>query len=375
MSPLPSTGDEPAHLDTVPPPPPVFHVEQALLGALLLDPHRRDDVTVLTTDSFSTAEHSALYAAVTTLPPPDPAEHAKNTTWPDRVLATAREQARGLTVSYLHALVQACPRLDHAATYARMIETAHARRRLQSAAESLVHTARDVSLPRPVQTVLAEADSLSAVVDAVAASVPTRSGAPPRTTTPPPPTTSNPAQAVEEEQILLATATTYPATIGAVAHWLLPDDLTLPLHAGLWHCLTTLAHRHDPIDRITVLWEAGQRGLMNGNSDPNSLLRMLAEPAGSVEHWAERTLQRSLLATAEHTGRRIAAYTEDPANTPFQLVIGARRALADISAIRTRWQHATGATPPQQRRPVPTTRARPPSTRAAHTARSTRTTR
>lgn len=102
---------------------------------------------------------------------------------------------------------------------------------------------------------------------------------------------------------------------------------------------------------------------------------MLAEPAGSVEHWGKRALQRSLLATAEHTGRRIQAYAGDPANTPFQLVVGARRALADIAAARTRWQHATGATPPQQRRPAPTTHAGRPTTTAAHAARSTRATR
>lgn len=99
---------------------------------------------------------------------------------------------------------------------------------------------------------------------------------------------------------------------------------------------------------------------------------MLADPAGSVGHWAERALKRSLLATVEHTGRRIEAYAGDPANTPFQLVVGARRALADIAAVRTRWQNTTGTTPPQQRRAAPATRAGPPTTTAAYAARSTR---
>ena len=171
--------------------------------------------------------------------------------------------------------------------------------------------------------------------------------------------------------MLLATATAYPSDIEAV-RWLLPDDLTLPLHAGLWQCLTALAHRREPVDPVTVLWEAQQRGLLDDGSEPGEVLRMLAEPAGSVEHWGERALQRSLLATAEHVGRRIEAYAGDPANTPFQLVVGARRALADIAAARTRWQHATGATPTQRRRPAPTTRAGPPTTTVAHVARSTR---
>ncbi|MGW7047838.1 DnaB-like helicase N-terminal domain-containing protein [Streptomyces avermitilis] len=351
------------------PPPPVFHVEQALLGALLLDPHRLDDVSGIAADSFSTTAHAALYTAITTVPRPDLAEHAKNTQWLDRVLATGREQARGLTASYLHALVQVCPWPRHAAAYARMVEAEHARRRLQAAAERLVPTVQDISLPHPVQTVLAEVDVLAAVVDDIAARFPPRACVLPRTTAPPPPAAPDYMEAVEEEQLLLATATAYASDIESV-RWLLPDDLTLPLHAGLWRCLTGLARRSDPVDPVTVLWEAQQRGLLDDSREPGEVLRMLAEPAGSVEHWGERALQRSLLAAAEHTGRRIEAYAGDPANTPFQLVAGARRSLADI---RARWQHATATAPTT--RPAPTTRAGPPTTTAAHTALVRRATR
>ncbi|WP_327669567.1 MULTISPECIES: DnaB-like helicase N-terminal domain-containing protein [unclassified Streptomyces] len=364
-------GPDEDELGAIAPPQPVFHVEQALLGALLLEPHRLDDVSGITPDSFSTAAHAALYTAITTLPRPDPAEHAKNTKWLDRVLATGREQARGLTASYLHTLVQVCPWPSHAPAYARMVEAERARRRLQTAAERLVHTVHDVSLPHPVQTVLTQADALTAVVDDIAHRFPPRAGVRPRTTAPPPPAGPDPIEIVEEEEILLATATAYPADIDSV-RWLLPDDLTPSLHAGLWQCLTALARRNEPVDPVTVLWEAQQRGLLDDGFDPGEVLRMLAEPAGSVEHWGERALQRSLLAIAEYTGRRIEAYADDPANTPFQLVVGARRALAEIAAVRTRWQHATGVAPPQRRRPAPTTRAGPPATRAAHATRSTR---
>ncbi|MEV6007368.1 DnaB-like helicase N-terminal domain-containing protein [Streptomyces sp. NPDC051976] len=369
MPPEPDEDDP----DAITPPQPVFYVEQALLGALLLDPHRMDDVSGIAADSFSTAAHAALYGAIATLPRPDPAEHAKNTRWLDRVLAAAREQARGLTASYLHTLVQVCPWPSHAAAYARMVEAEHARRRLQTAAERLIDTVHDVSLPHPVQAVLTEADALATVVDDIAHGFPPRAGVLPRTTAPPPPAAPNPAEVVEEEQILLATATAYPCDIDSV-RWLLPDDLALPLHAGLWQCLTALARRNEPVDPVTVLWEAQQRGLLDEGGEPGEVLRMLAEPAGSVEHWGERALQRSLLATAEHTAQRIKAYTGDLANTPFQLVAGARRALADISAVRTRWQHATGATPPQRRPAPPTTRAGPPTTTVAHAARPTRAT-
>ncbi|MFE1987105.1 DnaB-like helicase N-terminal domain-containing protein [Streptomyces mirabilis] len=356
------------------PPQPVFHVEQALLGALLLDPHRLGDVTGIAADSFSTAAHAALFAAISTPPPPDPAEHAKNTNWLDHVLATGHGQARGLTASYLHTLVQVCPWPRHAPAYARMVEAEHARRRLQTAAGRLVQTVHDVSLPHPVQAVLAKADALAAVVDDIAARFPPGAGVLPRAPAPPPPVAPDYTEAVEEEQMLLATATANPADIESV-RWLLPDDLTLPLHAGLWQCLTDLARRREPVDPVTVLWEAQQRGLLDDGSEPGEVLLLLAEPAGSLEHWGERALQRSLLATADRTGRRIEAYAGDPANTPFQLVVGARRSLADIGAVRTRWQRATGTVPTPRPRPAPTTRAGPPTTTAACTGRAARATR
>ncbi|MFD8351468.1 DnaB-like helicase N-terminal domain-containing protein [Streptomyces coelicoflavus] len=366
MSHPPASGHDD---DSLPSPPPVFHAEQALLGALLLDPHRLADLTGITTDSFSDPVHSAVFAALRTLPAPDPAEHAQNAHWLDRVLTTATRQVRGLMAPYLHTLIQVCPWPRHAPAYARMVEAEHARRRLRVATEHFLTTARDASLPHPVDAVLTEADTLAALVDDIATRFPPRAGVLPRT--PPSVAVSAPAsEALGEERVLLATAADHPAEIDSV-RWLLPEDFTVPLHAGLWQCLTALARRQEPVDPVTILWEAQQRGLLRG-TEPGEILQFLTGPQVSVTHWAERALQRSLLATAEHTGRRIKAYTEDPATTPFQLVAGARRSFADLSAIRVRWHHATAPAPPRQPRPKPATRAGPPTTTTARTARTSR---
>ncbi|MFE9686745.1 DnaB-like helicase N-terminal domain-containing protein [Streptomyces sp. NPDC006285] len=364
--------DDHLALDSVPVPGAVFHAEQALLGALLLAPHRRDTLSNITASSFSTAVHRALFAAIITLPIPAPDTHATNTTWLNQVIATAREQARALTALYVHALIQVCPWPQHAPAYARMVEADHARRRLRTGAEHLLHTVHGTSLPHPVPAVLAEAATLTAAVDDIATRFPPRAALLPRTPLPAPdPSPDHGEAAEEEEQALLATAAAHPADIGS-ARWLLPGDFTQPLHAGLWQCLNALDRRHEPVDPVTVLWEAQQYGLLGEGSEPNQILRLLAQPAPPLEHWGQRVLRRSLLATAAHAARRIGTYADDPANTPFQLIAGARRALADLGAIHTRWQHATGAIPPQRPRPVSAPRAGPPTTTAAHATHTPR---
>lgn len=365
-------------LGALPPPHPVFHVEQALLGALLLEPKRLHDIAGIGPHSFSTAAHAALFAAISSRQAPNPTEHTKNTKWLDAVLTTAREQARGLSAPYLHSLIQACPWPQHAPTYARMIETEHARRRLTAAAQRLMHTAQDISLPQRVTATLDEADALATVVDDIATRFPPHAGPLPRTPAPPP-VAERDEGALDEERLLLATATAYPSGIEHM-RWLTPHDFTHPLHAGLWQCLNTMIRRSTPVDPVTVLWEAQHRGLLDARADPRELLDLLAGPAGSPEHWGEHVLQRSVLATAHHAGRRVEAFTQDPTTTPYQLVVGSRRTLADLSAARTRWQHATSPSLAPAKRPDRTKPARaagvpragPPRTTAPSAARTSR---
>ncbi|MEE1832716.1 DnaB-like helicase N-terminal domain-containing protein, partial [Streptomyces sp. SP17KL33] len=245
-------------LDTYPPQP-VHYAEQALLGALLLEPHRLHEVDGITPDSFSNYAHGALFGAIHALPAPAPAQHAQDTSWLNAVLAAAREHARALTAAYLHTLIQVCPRPRHAQAYARMIEAEHARRTVRAHAERLAMAATDVTLPHPVPTTLAKADALARAVDDIAARFPSHSGSLPRAPAPAPTAVlGDPEEAVDEERMLLATVTAHPEDVEQL-RWLSTDDFTHPLHAGLWQCLTALARRRAPVDPVTVLWEAQQR--------------------------------------------------------------------------------------------------------------------
>ncbi|WP_257142056.1 hypothetical protein [Streptomyces sp. sk226] len=73
-------------------------------------------------------------------------------------------------------------------------------------------------------------------------------------------------------------------------------------------------------------------------------------------------MARSLLHRARTTATRILAVADDPATTPYQLLTGSRRALADLNAVRARRQHATAPAPPHSATPA---RRAPPAVRAS----------
>ncbi|MEV5506539.1 DnaB-like helicase N-terminal domain-containing protein [Streptomyces orinoci] len=343
---MPTTTPEPdedLYPDDFPPPEPVHYAEQALLGALLLHPQRLKTIGPLEPDHFGNHSHGTLFAAMRTVPVPDPEAHAKEPVWLNAVLEAARPEAPGLDASYLFTLVQACPRPEHAATYAQMIRAGHARRTLRMHAQRLAHTAADTTLPNPAASTVEQADALARFLDELAGQFPPHPGSLPRTPLPPPPPRETHEDALDEERLLLATATAHSAELKTM-RWLQATDFSWPLHGAVFQCLAALAHRGDPVDPVTVLWEAQHRALLTPGIAPADLMALLSTPAGSPEYWGEKILQRSLLAQARTTAERIQALTDDPANTPHQLVTGSRRALADFTAVRARWQH-TGTKP------------------------------
>ncbi|WP_406326828.1 DnaB-like helicase N-terminal domain-containing protein [Streptomyces sp. NBC_00203] len=336
--------DEDDDLDLAPAPKPVHYAEQALLGALLLEPARLADTEPLIAHHFDSHTHAALFTAIRTLPPPDPDDHAKDTAWLNAVLDHARPHAPGLNASYLHALIQFCPQPKHAAAYARMIRADNARRILRAHAERLASAATDPGLPNRAATTLGLADDIGRVLDSLAEQFAPHPGSFPRTTFPPDVPRQADEEDLDEERLLLATATAYPAEVQQM-RWLVTDDFLLPLHAALWQSITALTHRGDMVDPVTVLGEAQHRGLLTDSLTPKDLMALVSTPAGSPEHWGEKILKRALLARAQTVAARITAYTDDPANTPHQLITGSRRALADLNALRTRWNRATAPTP------------------------------
>ncbi|MFJ7779296.1 DnaB-like helicase N-terminal domain-containing protein [Streptomyces yangpuensis] len=362
-----------------PAPPPVVHyAEQALLGALLLVPERLKTIGPLEPEHFANTVHSALFAAMRTVSPPAPEVHRTSPVWPNQLLDAAQPQARALTASYLHTLISSCPTDAHAPAYAQMVRSGYARRVLRRHAGLLAQAARAPG-PDPARTVLTRADQLAVYLDELATAFPSHPGSIPRTPAAPTATVQTSAVAGDEERMLLAAATAHPEDLPRM-RWLHESDLTTPMHAALFACLTGLARRGAPVDPITVLWEAQQRGLLHDGFGPAEVLDAVSHPAGAPEHWGQKILQRALLRQAEDVATRIETLTADEATTVHQLATGSRRALATLSFVRARWHHAIGNTSSGARATAPTTVQTPvppqPAARAGpavrHSARPAR---
>lgn len=371
--PNPHTPTREFALEEPPADPPVRYAEQALLGALLLEPLRIKTLGLLSPEHFSVAMHGALFAEMRALTPPAPEIHAREPVWITALLDRARPRARGLTASYLHTLADSCPEPSHAPAYAQMIVANRTRLTIRAAAQRLIQAATDPVLPDPAAHVLDRTDAVAAVLDDLSGLFPSHPGSLPRTVLLDPPTPDTGTEAAGEEQLLLSTVAARPACLPEM-RWLRPEDFTVPLHGVLYRCIASLAYRGDPIDAVTVLWEAQHHGLLASGATASDVLELLATPAGSPEHWGEQILQRALLHHAHTTGLHIHAYTDDPANTPHQLITGSRRALADLGAVRARWQHATRppTSSPPRTKPAPASRAGPPAPRVTPAAVSTR---
>ncbi|MFE5934203.1 DnaB-like helicase N-terminal domain-containing protein [Streptomyces sp. NPDC056470] len=329
-----------------PGPAPVHYAERALLGALLLEPALLAALQQLEAEAFSNAAHGALFSAMRRVPVPEPVRHQAGPFWVNAVLEAALPDARGLTVSYLHTLISACPLLTHAPAYAAIVRAEHARRTIRMHSGHLAQDAADTALPDRATSVLARADGLAQHLDELSGRFPAHPGSLPRTTVPPAPAGGTDEEVLDEERMLLASAAVRPSAIKEM-RWLTADDFTLSAHGALWQCLNSLSHRGDPVDPVTVLWEAQHHGLLASGFAPDEVVTLMSAPAGSPEHWGTRVIERALLARAGEVARRIGAYTDDPATTVHQLITGSRRALADLTAIRTRWHQATAplATP------------------------------
>lgn len=347
---------------------PLGRAEQAVLGAVLLEPAQLDDLDGwLQPEHFYQSEHAALYqalldaradrrpGALTSRGEPVPLE------WATDAADQARRTAPAATTPYVLHLASRCPRPRHAPAYGRMVLEAAIHRTVSEHATRLQQAARADA---------ARGDSLDTrhfakVLDRTLHDLATAWGTEP-TATPPPDgvvwATSTPLPATTEqladEQWLLTCLTATQSGPFDVFTWLRPDDFAGPGHQQIYRCLAALHHRAEPVDEITVLWEAQRRGYLTAGADGILDTDRVMQICGAVgvpqsaPSYGEQTVQAALVRQAHVTAEHIQHLAQQDL-PPGQLIGYALHSLQAAEAVRRRWQAATGERQPHLDQPAP----------------------
>ncbi|WP_441247369.1 DnaB-like helicase N-terminal domain-containing protein [Kitasatospora sp. McL0602] len=341
---------------------PLLQAEQAVLGGVLVDPSQLDRLAWLTPEDFYRPVHRALFAAMRRLQadqhPALEAGRKVPLAWVTDTVAEAERNVRGLTASYAHTLVAACPRPGNAPVYGRMVLEGAIHRAVTRHAVRLHQAARADALQGEVESSLQQADVLADVLADLARRWGTepRPTAPAHSTAPAAAPALTGAQAAEDEEFLLRVLVDQPDGMNDVVAWLRPSDFADYGHGQLYRCLGTLHHRGEPIDQLTALWEAQRRGLLADGTLTVDRFQQICGGlgAGSAEHLGERVMRSTIVRTAAASARTIGDLAGNEALAPGQLINHVLHALGPLDEVRARWRNATAP-------PVPLSPPDPPT--------------
>ncbi|WP_405668269.1 DnaB-like helicase N-terminal domain-containing protein [Streptomyces sp. NBC_00055] len=359
---------------------PLLSAEQAVLGAVLLDPDQLAHLDWLAPHHFDRPVHRSLFAALRKLRsdehPALSADGPVPLSWVTDAVDEADRHVRGLTAVYVHSLISSCPRPAHAPVYGRMVLEGAIHRTVAQHAIRLHQVARADALQGEVEDALRSADALTGVLTDLAR----RWGTEPRPVAPTTAPAAAPAtppvradQVAENERFLLAVLAEQPRAMDELVAWLRPGDFAGPAHGQLYRCLGALHHRGEPIDRITLLWEAQRRGLLADGTLLADQLTAICDDVipGSAEWLGERVMRSSLTRTAATSARAVRALAEDEALGPGRLINHALHALGPLDEVRARWETANGNPAPKTPTSAPVPDGPPPARVHVALARST----
>ncbi|WP_181011275.1 DnaB-like helicase N-terminal domain-containing protein [Streptomyces sp. SM10] len=362
---------------------PLMSAEQAVIGAALLDPKQLTHLEWLAADHFYRPVHQALFAALRKLRndghPALSADGPLPLSWVTDAVEEAGQHVRGLTAAYAHTLIQACPRTEHAPVYGRMVLEGAIHRTVAQHAIRLHQAARADAVQGEVEVegALRTADVLTGVLTDLARRwgtdprpVPPTAGPSAATDIPPP---AQSGQVAEDERFLLAVLAEQPGAMGEVVAWLRPGDFADPTHGQLYRCLGALHHRGEPIDRITLLWEAQRRGLLADGTVSSEQLTAVCEGMvpGSADWFGQRVMRSSVTRTAAASARAIRTLAQDEVLGPGRLINHALHELGPLDEVRARWATANSSPAPKATASAPPTAEPPPDRVKAARARST----
>ncbi|WP_410469089.1 DnaB-like helicase N-terminal domain-containing protein [Streptomyces sp. G-5] len=233
-----------------------------------------------------------------------------------------------------------CPNPDNAPAYAHMVLAGSIHRTIVRHAHRLSQAARidTAGNLQPGNTLTAAkklADTVRKAASRWGATAP-RPGSLPAPDRPAP----SPSSQTRDEEALLAALAASPDTIPHTARWLSPHGIFChDRHKIIYECMTALHHRGDPIDPVTLTWEAQQRGaLVHNRLTPRDIRHLITPRTGESAYWADRLLKTALVRTAATAAAGIRSAAEEPVTEPGDLISAAQTAVVQITEAHQRWQ-------------------------------------
>ncbi|MFD5320022.1 DnaB-like helicase N-terminal domain-containing protein [Streptomyces sp. NPDC127098] len=315
-----------------------LYAEQALFAALHTRPdHVPGIAKLLRPDDFADATHREHYRHLTNQP----------------TSGTAPHQAQSLSA-------ERCPNPDHAPAYARMVLAASIRRDLARHTTRLATTARvEAAGNLGTTNTLAATHELTKALQRATHRWGTTGPRPNHLPAPTTPAVSPPTQQDDEAQ-LLASLTSHPQHIPAITRRLHPEDFTNPRHQLLYRSLATLHHRGEPIDPLTLAWEARHHGAPAHHLTIDHITTLTTD---DPHQRADRLLEAAFRRTASDAGQIINTLTADPTLTTGDLLASGGLALQPVMHLYRRWRAPHHTT--EQLHTGPTALARTPRGQAA----------
>ncbi|MEY9958783.1 DnaB-like helicase N-terminal domain-containing protein [Streptacidiphilus sp. MAP5-52] len=308
---------------------PELLAERALLGALLLNAPAVEEVGAwLHPGHFYRLLHRELYGLLLARQraghPASAAgaTEADRTDWARGTIDQARS-LRGFTPDYAHMLIASSPHPAHARAYATLVLEAAVRRevtehatRLSNSAAAGHHADVVVLVPALDRTL----GRCSVVWSSATAEVQGPAYAESWTAPLPRPTTAT-EEALADEATLINVLMAQPRALPSLAGHLLPGDFADPLHRLVYEAMVDLSERAQPVDALTVLWQARA-----GASTPavdlvrvQSLIRH--DLPGDPDYWAERLITASVLRTTHTCANQLRDLAADP-RRPVAALLG-----------------------------------------------------
>ncbi|MFJ1795262.1 DnaB-like helicase N-terminal domain-containing protein [Kitasatospora griseola] len=337
---------------------PQLEAEQAVLGACLLVPAQLDSLrTWLEPRHFLRPAHGQFFAVMLAQldEGPLPATDDQRRDWALRAMASGMGTIPGFSASYGQSLIAACPTAAHAAAYGRMVLETAVRRSLEQHAHRLLAAAESGS----VRTTVDLTASLHRVIDQLTrawGTIDVRSTKPlPEPDAPVGLLSGRAAEAARDnERMLLASLVESPTRISEVASWLSDGDFLAPAHRAVYQALAALAHRGEPVDELTALWEVQRRGALADGTTTVEEVRTLVAPGtpGDPDYWGERVLQASLLRASATSAGIVRVLALDASVSAGTLLGDSLRALEPADRLQQRHRAALGTPASDRRGPV-----------------------